>query len=159
MLGIPLFSLTYSVMVRTSSPQFCSTCHEIKPAYESWLTSSHHYNEYGVVARCMDCHLPSTENLWQFFYGKTIHGAKDIAVHFLSTTPYNREKNRQKAYKNIENVNCMKCHSNLIYSPMTRGAMLAHRTVLYPRQGYEKKCLDCHQNLVHTPKPFFEKGS
>jgi cytochrome c-type protein NapC/trimethylamine-N-oxide reductase cytochrome c-type subunit TorC len=28
--------------------------------------------------------------------------------------------------------------------------MLAHRTVLYPRPGYEKKCLDCHRNLVHV---------
>jgi cytochrome c nitrite reductase small subunit len=156
LLGIPLFSLTYSAMIRTSSPQFCSSCHEITPAYNEWLTSSHCYNEYGVVARCMDCHLPPPENLWQFYYGKTIHGAKDIAAHFLGEK-YDREENRLKAYRSIVNASCMKCHSNLIYSPMSRGAMLAHRTVLYPRPGYEKRCLDCHRNLVHTPKPFFEK--
>jgi nitrate/TMAO reductase-like tetraheme cytochrome c subunit len=143
-------------MIRTSSPQFCSSCHEITPAYNEWLTSSHCYNEYGVVARCMDCHLPPPENLWQFYYGKTIHGAKDIAAHFLGEK-YDREENRLKAYRSIVNASCMKCHSNLIYSPMSRGAMLAHRTVLYPRPGYEKRCLDCHRNLVHTPKPFFEK--
>jgi nitrate/TMAO reductase-like tetraheme cytochrome c subunit len=157
-LGIPLFSLTYSVMVRTSSPQWCSICHEIRPAYASWLTSSHHYNEYGVVARCMDCHLPPAEHLWSFFYGKTLHGAKDITVHLLGKE-YNREGNRRKAYKSIDNASCMKCHSNLIYSPMSRGAMLAHRTVLYPRRGYEKRCLDCHQHLVHTDRALYERGT
>jgi cytochrome c-type protein NapC/trimethylamine-N-oxide reductase cytochrome c-type subunit TorC len=30
--------------------------------------------------------------------------------------------------------------------------MLAHRAVLYAREGYEKKCVDCHRNLVHNPK-------
>jgi cytochrome c nitrite reductase small subunit len=156
LLGIPLFSLTYTAMIRTSSPQFCSLCHEIKPAYDSWLTSTHYYNEHGVVARCMDCHLPPPEHLWQFYYGKTLHGARDIFVHFFGEE-YDREENREKAYKNIENSSCMKCHSNLIYSPMSRGAMLAHRTVLYPRPGYEKRCTDCHQNLVHTPKASYEK--
>jgi len=34
--------------------------------------------------------------------------------------------------------------------PDKRGAMLAHRTVLYPRPGYEKKCVDCHWDLVHN---------
>jgi cytochrome c-type protein NapC/trimethylamine-N-oxide reductase cytochrome c-type subunit TorC len=30
--------------------------------------------------------------------------------------------------------------------------MLAHKTVLYPREGYEKQCVDCHDRLVHFPK-------
>jgi cytochrome c-type protein NapC/trimethylamine-N-oxide reductase cytochrome c-type subunit TorC len=33
--------------------------------------------------------------------------------------------------------------------------MLAHRSVLYARPGYEKKCLDCHRNLVHRPTGFY----
>ena len=46
----------------------------------------------------------------------------------------------------------MKCHRNLLYIPDKRGAMLAHRSVLYPRAGHEKKCTDCHKNLVHNQK-------
>jgi nitrate/TMAO reductase-like tetraheme cytochrome c subunit len=60
------------------------------------------------------------------------------------------------ARKNIKNDQCLKCHRNLLYIPNKRGAMLAHRDVLYARPGYEKKCLDCHENLVHKPKPFYE---
>jgi cytochrome c-type protein NapC/trimethylamine-N-oxide reductase cytochrome c-type subunit TorC len=33
--------------------------------------------------------------------------------------------------------------------------MLAHRTVIYPRPGYEKRCVDCHRNLVHMPSETF----
>jgi cytochrome c-type protein NapC/trimethylamine-N-oxide reductase cytochrome c-type subunit TorC len=33
--------------------------------------------------------------------------------------------------------------------------MLAHRTVVYARQGYEKKCVDCHKNLVHVTRPYY----
>ena len=28
--AFPLFSMTYYTMVRTSTPQFCSSCHEIE---------------------------------------------------------------------------------------------------------------------------------
>jgi hypothetical protein len=33
--------------------------------------------------------------------------------------------------------------------------MLAHRSVLYPRPGLEKKCVDCHRNLVHNARPYY----
>ena len=36
--------------------------------------------------------------------------------------------------------------------PQSRGAMRAHRTVLYARPGYELKCVDCHYDLVHNDK-------
>jgi cytochrome c-type protein NapC/trimethylamine-N-oxide reductase cytochrome c-type subunit TorC len=39
--------------------------------------------------------------------------------------------------------------------PDKRGAMLAHRTVLYPKKGYEKKCVDCHRNLVHVDSEIY----
>jgi hypothetical protein len=33
--------------------------------------------------------------------------------------------------------------------------MLAHRSVLYPRPGYEKSCFECHRNLVHNEVPYY----
>jgi cytochrome c nitrite reductase small subunit len=154
-LGFPLFSMTYFTMVRTSTPEFCSSCHEIEPAYNDWKTSSHASNEKGFVADCMDCHLPAPHDTYEFFYAKTFHGIKDVVVHFLGE-PYDRKAMVILARKNIKNDQCLKCHRNLLYIPNKRGAMLAHRDVLYARPGYEKKCLDCHENLVHKPKPFYE---
>jgi cytochrome c nitrite reductase small subunit len=152
--AFPLFSLTYYTMVRTSTPQFCASCHEIESAYNTWRTSTHVNNSQGFVADCMDCHLPAPQDTFDFFYAKTYHGVKDVVAHFTMAS-YDHEKNRQKAYASIKNSHCLKCHRNLVYLPYNRGAMLAHRTVIYPRPGYEKSCFDCHRNLVHNESPYY----
>jgi cytochrome c nitrite reductase small subunit len=154
-IAFPLFSMTYYTMVRTSTPEFCATCHEIQSAYNTWKTSTHVNNAQGFVADCMDCHLPAPHDTFNFFYQKTLHGIKDIFVHF-TWGDYDRKKNREKAYASFKNEQCMKCHRNLLYIPDKRGAMLAHRTVVYPRPGYEKKCVDCHRPLVHIPRQIYD---
>ncbi len=152
-LAFPLFSMAYYTMVRTSTPQFCASCHEIEYAYNTWKTSTHANNPKGFVADCMDCHLPAPHDTFDFFYAKTYHGIKDVVKHFtMDTSKYDHEKNRERAYEDIDNAQCQKCHRNLLEMPYKRGAMLAHKAVLYPRPGYEKKCVDCHDDLVHFPK-------
>jgi len=153
-LGVPLMSMGYYTMVRTSTPQFCASCHEIEPAYNDWKTSSHGFNENGVVADCMDCHLPAPHDTFDFFYAKAYHGLKDVIAHMF-LEEYDREKNRMHAYEDIDNEQCMKCHRNILYMPDKRGAMLAHRSVIYARKGYEKKCTDCHRTLVHKPRSIY----
>ena len=69
--------------------------------------------------------------------------------------PYERDVMRRKATASIPDAACQKCHSDLLYPPMSRGAMLAHRSMLYARKGYEKRCLDCHENLVHKPSALY----
>lgn len=153
-LGFPVFSISYYTMVRTSTPEFCASCHEIQFAYNTWKTSTHVNNGQGFVADCMDCHLPAPQDTFNFFYSKTAHGIKDIVIHFLGK-PYDREKSRQKAYASFKNEQCQKCHRNILYIPDKRGAMLAHRDVLYARPGYEKRCVDCHKNLVHVARDYY----
>jgi len=157
LLGFPLFSLAYYTLVRTSTPHFCASCHEIQPAFSAWKTSSHASNAHGVVADCMDCHLPAPQDTYNFFYAKTLHGIKDVAAHVLGE-PYDRDENRRAAARSIKNGQCLKCHRNLLYLPGKRGGMLAHRSVLYPRPGYEKRCTDCHENLVHTARPLYARN-
>ncbi|MFW5487098.1 MAG: cytochrome c3 family protein [Desulfovibrio sp.] len=150
LLSFPLFSMTYYTMVRTSTPEFCSSCHEIEPAYFAWKTSTHVNNARGVVADCMDCHLPAPHDTYNFFFDKTMHGIKDVVSHFTGgAETYDRTVQKKHAYASIKNDQCLKCHRNLEYIPNKRGAMLAHRAVLYPRPGYVYKCTDCHRNLVH----------
>jgi cytochrome c-type protein NapC/trimethylamine-N-oxide reductase cytochrome c-type subunit TorC len=155
LIAFPIFSITYYTMVRTSTPQFCAWCHEIRFAYNTWKTSTHANNARGFVADCMDCHLPAPYDTFDFFYAKTAHGIKDIIVHFIQDE-YDHKKNREKAYSSFKNDQCLKCHRNILYIPDKRGAMLAHREVLYARKGYEKQCVDCHRNLVHNARPFYQ---
>jgi nitrate/TMAO reductase-like tetraheme cytochrome c subunit len=153
-LAFPVFSLTYYTMVRTSTPQFCATCHEIRFAYNSWKTSTHVNNAQGFVADCMDCHLPAPQDTFSFFYAKTLHGIKDVFVHFAGGK-YDHQKSRMAAYASFKNDQCQKCHRNILYIPDKRGAMLAHRSVVYARPGYEKRCVDCHKNLVHNHREVY----
>ena len=151
LIAFPLFSMSYYTMVRTSTPEFCASCHEIKPAVRAWRASTHVNNAAGVVVDCMDCHLPAPQNTFDFFFAKSYHGLKDVVIHFVSGE-YDRERARQNAYAAFENTECQKCHRNLLNMPNSRGAMLAHRSVVYAREGYEKKCIDCHYDLVHDDK-------
>jgi len=151
LIAFPLFSISYYTMVRTSTPEFCASCHEIKPAVRAWRESTHVNNAAGVVVDCMDCHLPAPQDTFDFFFAKTYHGLKDVAIHFF-VGRYEREKARKAAYAAFENTECQKCHRNLLNMPNSRGAMLAHRSVVYAREGYEKKCVDCHYDLVHDDK-------
>lgn len=155
LIAFPVFSLTYYTMVRTSTPQFCASCHEIQAAYDSWKTSTHVNNAQGFVADCMDCHLPAPRDTIQFFYAKTFHGLKDVIKHFI-IEEYDAEKNREAAYASFKNAQCQKCHRNLMNIPNNRGAWLAHKATLYPLPGMEKKCVDCHRNLVHNPAQFYQ---
>jgi nitrate/TMAO reductase-like tetraheme cytochrome c subunit len=143
--------MTYYTMVRTSTPEFCASCHEIKPAVVAWRSSTHTNNASGVVVDCMDCHLPAPQDTFDFFFAKTYHGLKDVAVHFFGK-PYDRSAVRELAYEAFNNRECEKCHRNLLHMPTRRGAMLAHRSVVYAKSGYEKKCIDCHYDLVHSDK-------
>ena len=149
-----LGALFYSAFVWTSTPAYCVKCHEIQPAYQSWKTSSHRVNSRGVVAECKDCHLPPSDDVGSFILAKGKHTALDVFAH-LAQEEYDRQAMRLKAASGISNAACQKCHSDLLYPPMSRGAMLAHRSMLYPREGYEKRCLDCHENLVHRQRSLF----
>ena len=67
-IAFPLFSMTYYTMVRTSTPDFCATCHEIKPAVVAWRSSTHVNNQQGVRSRLHG--LPParpTQNIRLFF--------------------------------------------------------------------------------------------
>ena len=121
-IAFPIFSMTYYTMVRTSTPQFCSTCHEIRPAFMAWKTSTHVNNAQGIVADCMDCHLPAPHDTIDFFYSKTMHGLKDVVSHFTGGDErYDRAVMRQRIYDTLENSQCMKCHRNILNLPGKRG--------------------------------------
>jgi cytochrome c-type protein NapC/trimethylamine-N-oxide reductase cytochrome c-type subunit TorC len=156
-LAFPLFSLAYYTMVRTSTPEFCATCHEIQPAAAAWRSSTHTRNAQGLVADCMDCHLPAPQDTANFFFMKTLHGAKDVAMHVLEgADAYDRAAMRRQAWASIKNDQCLKCHRNLAANPYNRGAMLAHRSVLYAASGEERRCTDCHRHLVHVDREIYD---
>nr|WP_245628539.1 NapC/NirT family cytochrome c [Salidesulfovibrio brasiliensis] len=60
--------MAYYTMVRTSTPEFCASCHEIQAAYMAWKTSSHVNNPQGSLptawtVTCLLRRIPSTSSI------------------------------------------------------------------------------------------------
>ena len=147
--AIPFFLITNNVMLYTSTPEFCSSCHEHIETLQTWKESSHYKNSHGVVATCRDCHLPPFEDSVRFYLAKAYHGTKDITLHYFGPE-YDREAIKKHVRDGMENSTCLRCHQNLLFL-QHRGAKLAHTNCFWPKPGNEKKrCMDCHENLVHN---------
>ncbi len=156
-LFVIFFSATNYLMQVTTKPEFCIKCHEMKPAYDSWKTSSHHTNEYGVVVDCGYCHLPSHKDTFRYMAAKAYVGNRDVILHFFGGE-YDREKMREKVTKTMPNKRCLQCHANLLVIPDNAGARMAHTAALFPAEGEpQERCLSCHTNLVHVDKELYHQ--
>ena len=133
----------------TNTDTFCVSCHYMNPFRDAWRASPHGgTNPRGVVAQCVDCHLPHDSYL-QYLVVKGRTGASDY-YHNLFIDPYtydwegNAEAHRQSFTFDSA---CRSCHMDLTPPGMRRGGFLAHRAKL--RGETEKTCTQCHPHVGH----------
>ncbi|GAW93844.1 cytochrome c3 family protein [Calderihabitans maritimus] len=114
----------------TSRPQFCSSCHEMKPMYESWANSSH------LTVDCLECHAePGFTGLI-----KTKMGAlRQVAEHFKGVDPAD-------IVAEVPSERCTSCHEiEKIKPDNPKFSHQLHLTVNFD-------CMDCHSRVVHGPE-------
>ena len=134
----------------TGTNEFCGKCHEMMPQVNTWKMSTHAMNRTGVVANCVDCHLPP-HGFHHYAY-KAWSGLRDVVVHYLGD-PAKVDWEGKRFTKNdylFEDA-CIQCHQNLTPPGLKRGGFLAHREWINGRT--KKKCWDCHENLTHHDVP------
>jgi len=139
----------------TSTPEFCSSCHEMKPAYDSWKNSKHYNVPAGKKrADCRDCHVPPWDMPLAVFYSKTYHGIKDVYRHFAEKhelmDPGYHEKMKIHAPKGMYKESCLACHRD-IYKKEYEGVVNVHA------HAKKANCASCHTGLVHYPYPLVTK--
>ena len=111
----------------TSTNSFCINCHEMIKPYNQWKASSHYNGNSGVVANCVDCHLPQG-GIKKFVY-KTFFGTKDVYAHFFKDIPsIDWEKKRQHLHKFVFEDGCKRLAAAF---PPVSPTMLPH----YARGG------------------------
>ncbi len=143
---------TYMSVEATSTVDFCIKCHEMQPAYTSYLRSTH-YNvqDPSQRATCRDCHVPPWSHPALVLWTKTTHGVKDVYEHWKHPedlmSPAFHEKMMAASPAGIHNASCFKCHDE-IYSKEYEGKVNIHRTI---QDNGDSRCTDCHKNLVHYP--------
>jgi nitrate/TMAO reductase-like tetraheme cytochrome c subunit len=134
----------------TSTIAFCSSCHEMKPAYDSWKTSTHGNVKPGrKQATCRDCHLPPWSHPVKLLWEKAFHGVKDITRHFTDAAEFDDPgyyfNMKAKAWKTVDNSSCLKCHAG-IYIKKYEGYENIHASV---KNNPNASCAKCHEGLVH----------
>lgn len=124
--------LGFSGIKGTSSSQFCSSCHEMKPEYYTWKASSH--NEVD----CVSCHIePGVKNLAEDKAQGVVELYKNMTNNY--TAPIQMPKD-------IPNSACEKCHN------MKTRQVTPSGDLIIPHDKHlakDIKCTACHSGVAH----------
>ncbi|HET9961331.1 MAG TPA: NapC/NirT family cytochrome c [Nitrospiraceae bacterium] len=133
----------------TNHPNFCASCHTIKPSYDTWVTSSHKEVE------CVTCHVRPGIGGW--LHDKAWNGTKDLAITWFGTPtdPHNLEAK-------VDSDVCLSCHRNILrvseiavrdLPPPVKdvGLIMSHRKHMeaFGKRGRGEGCTTCHAAVVH----------
>jgi nitrate/TMAO reductase-like tetraheme cytochrome c subunit len=129
LVGLVLLTGTVTVNI-SSQPTFCAGCHEIRPAYDQWHSSSH----YGVS--CLSCHTdPGLAGVIKV----NVAGAKNLLTHMSSD--YHIPERAQ-----VHDASCLSCHPREL-----RPEASVRTTLRVAHSKHDKEqCADCHGRLVHA---------
>ncbi|HDR1020871.1 TPA: NapC/NirT family cytochrome c [Pasteurella multocida] len=147
-----LFGVQY-VMHKTSSPEFCVSCHSMSFPQEEWEASVHFSNQKGIRANCADCHVPPGG----LHYVKAkVFALKDVWYELNGKIPDREafEKHRYEMAKTVwddmkatDSATCRSCHSleAMEISSQSKSAQTMHELAKSDGQT----CIDCHKGIVH----------
>lgn len=142
-------------MARTSSTEFCMSCHEMKIYKDELAKSSHALTNDKKPMGCKDCHIPESFG-GRYLIIKTVLGTRDVAVHFLGDPEnLNRRKMQDFARRFVPDENCMACHPDLMKDTddkeLSEIGKLSHEAYLGKNGQTRRGCAGCHFNMAHLP--------
>jgi len=143
----------------TSTAEFCTTCHSMTYAEQSYQQSTHYNSDSGVRADCGHCHVSEgvlsatwdhavgTVDLLKQIKGKITGPDYDDPVINVLRLPESAFKAR-KWFKKSDSATCKRCH--VIQAVLGKRPDTAQ---IHAEDAEGKSCIDCHYNLVHRPVP------
>jgi nitrate/TMAO reductase-like tetraheme cytochrome c subunit len=139
---------------RTSTTEFCLSCHEMKVLQEELSQTPHFRNRSGVRVGCSDCHVPRHQPAKLI---AKLSALDDLYGHFTGSidTPEKFEARRMEmadkvwaAMQEDGSAACRSCHSF--------GAMAFDAQSSRPRRKHNQAirdgdtCIDCHKGVAHA---------
>lgn len=115
---------------RTSTPNFCVSCHVMEMQFAHWQSSAKHRH-----LKCVDCHLPNN-NAVNHLIWKGIDGTKDFVL--FHTGIFSEPLRISGHGKDVVQQNCIRCHSQ----------MSAHVS-----ETANRNCWSCHRRVSHRVAP------
>ena len=143
-----LIFLGNKVVVKTSTDEYCASCHVHPHSTKSWKRSTHVDNPRGISVHCVDCHLPPHGEGYLVEKAKT--GIRDVWSNiFKDSASFNWEAKSQIDYArgHAFEVSCIHCHKNNYPLGLTKEGREAH--LYYEKQAGELHCINCHITVGH----------
>ena len=133
-LGLVIVASLFA-MHMSSTPDFCGSCHIMRPYYESWKESKHD----GIA--CVECHIPPGITAE---FRKKYEAVSMVARYFTGTYGTN-------PWAEVEDASCLRCHERRLLD----GKELFHEVVFNhtphlteTRRGLRLRCTSCHSQIV-----------
>lgn len=143
-------------MARTSTTEFCMSCHELKTHKNELEKSSHAVDKDKNPIQCHQCHIPNGIGP-RYFFIKTYLGIKDMLVHnFGDPENFDRRKLQKIARRFLPDENCRACHEDLTKdakgNKISEIGRLCHEAYLGQNGNTMRGCAGCHFNMAHLPE-------
>lgn len=136
-LFVGMIVMTILGVKRTEKPEFCSSCHIMKPYYEAWKTSTHNH------VPCIECHYaPGIVNTFEGKF-KAISQVAKYVTNTAGTRPW----------AEIPDESCLRegCHDRRLLQGKEKFGVTVfdHRDHLSElRRGKQLRCTSCHSQVV-----------
>ena len=119
----------------SSTPQFCGTCHIMKPYYQSWKHSKHNQ------IACVECHISPgiTAEV------RKKYEALSMVVKYFTAT-YGT-----KPWAQVDDAACLRCHQRRLLEgkEVFHDVLFDHTPHLTEtRRGLHLRCTSCHSQIV-----------
>jgi len=123
---------------RTEMPEFCSSCHEMRPNATSWEVSTH------KSIKCVDCHARPGVSGWM---SAKLSGIRQLMRHVSAASI--KDINVDGAQRKIISENCRRCHAGSTRLNERLGLRIAHKHHL----EIGANCVACHSGKFAHPEP------
>ena len=135
---------------KTSTNNYCVSCHIHPGADASWKRSVHYETQSGYRVTCVECHLPPRGHGYIWEKGKT--GLRDLWSYWTKDSAsfdWNDRRRLETARAYSYESSCIKCHENLFPLKLTKAGEDAHLYYKQTKKTPELHCINCHLNAGH----------
>ena len=150
LVGVLLILGAGKTLDKTSTNEYCVSCHIHPAADAAWKRSVHYETESGYRVACVECHLPPKEDGYLWEKGKT--GLRDLWSYWTKdSASFNWEDRRRLeiARGYVYESTCIKCHENLFPAKLTKEGEDAHLYYNQTEKTPDLHCINCHLNAGH----------
>jgi formylglycine-generating enzyme len=145
--------VAHAEMKRTSTNEYCESCHVHPHATETWKLGAHYKNKSGVVVDCIDCHLPPDGI--DHVVEKAKAGIRDLYAFYFTDVDaidWEAKSTLEAAVHFTFDVSCIGCHQELFPIGLSEEGVDGH--LHYRRNPEELRCINCHLRTGHfSDKP------